>query len=266
MHVGVYGLGRFGSLWATLLSQNFRVSAYNRSPRPTPDGTTLVEEEQLSECDIVFLCVAIRAIEPVSRRLATILKPGTIVADTCSVKVYPLECMKRALGEHFPVLGTHPMFGPDSVGDPDHILPVVLTPGYTADGEGQAREGSRRSPAFDENRLLNTWTRHFSDLGMRVERMSAEAHDREAARTQGITHLVGRILEELDLPDSAIATTGYRRLQQLVEQTCNDPYELFEDLWKLNPHAAEARESFERSVRSVLGRLDAAGERVEGRG
>lgn len=249
MHVGVYGLGRFGYLWAQLLSGVCRVSAFNRSPRPVPDGVKAIDEAQLSECDIVFLCVSIRAVESVCERLATLLGPATAVADTCSVKVYPIETMRRVLPDHTPVLGTHPMFGPDSVGDTDHRLPVVITPG-------------RNSAALESQ-----WSQNFSRLGFEVHTMSADEHDREAARTQGVTHLVGRILGELDLPDSAIATTGYRRLQQLVEQTCNDPYELFEDLLLLNPHAPAAREAFERSVSSVLARLDSVtGDRTAGSG
>ena len=238
MHVGVYGLGRFGYLWAQLLSQAFRVSVFNRTPRPVPDGTVRVAEEQLADCDIVFLCVSIRAVESVCRRLAGILGSGTAVADTCSVKLYPIETMRRVLPDYIPILGTHPMFGPDSVGDADHPLPVVISPG-------------RDSAALEAQ-----WSDSFRRLGFEVHAMSADEHDREAARTQGITHLVGRILGELDLPDSTIATTGYRRLQQLVDQTCNDPYELFEDLLLLNPHAAGARSDFEQSVASVLARLD----------
>lgn len=240
MHVGVYGLGRFGALWATILSKQFDVSVYNRTPRDPPFGCRLVAEEALAECDVVFLCVAIRAVEPVCERLAPILSSETLVADTCSVKRVPVEAMCRALPGEIPVLGTHPMFGPDSISDDTHSLPVVITPGR----KSEAAEG--------------TWFQHFSTLGLAPRQMSVDEHDREAARTQGITHLVGRILGELDLPDSAIATTGYRRLQQLVEQTCNDPYELFEDLWRLNPHAPRARAEFERSVSTVLGRLDHA--------
>ena len=238
MHVGVYGLGRFGYLWAQLLSGTFRVSAFNRSPRSAPDGTELVDEAQLAECDIIFLCVSIRAIDTVCRRLANVLRPGTAVADTCSVKLHPVEVMRRELPDYTPILGTHPMFGPDSVGNAGHPLPVVLTPGR------------------DSEALETIWAGKFSGLGFEVHTMSADEHDSEAARTQGITHLVGRVLGELDLSDSAIATTGYRRLQQLVEQTCNDPYELFEDLLLLNPHASGAREAFERSVENVLARLD----------
>ncbi|MFW6387649.1 MAG: prephenate dehydrogenase/arogenate dehydrogenase family protein [bacterium] len=223
-----------------MLSKQFEVSVYNRTPRTPPEGCRLVQEDSLAQCDVLFLCVSIRAVGSVCERLAPILSSQTVVADTCSVKRVPVETMCRLLPEDIPVLGTHPMFGPDSVADHSHSLPVVVTPGRNSEGAERA------------------WMRHFSNLGLDPRHMSVDDHDREAARTQGITHLVGRILGELDLPDSAIATTGYRRLQQLVEQTCNDPYELFEDLWRLNPHAPQAREEFERSVSTVLGWLDNA--------
>ncbi len=238
MRVGVYGLGRFGTLWAGMLARKFDVVAFNRSPREAPSGVVTVEEKALAESDVIFLCVAIRAIEPVCERLAGMLSPGTVVADTCSVKLYPLECMHRALPDGVPVMGTHPMFGPDSVDDPEHMLPIVLAPGR------------------ESEQIVEEWARYFGEMGLSVRRMSADEHDREAARTQGITHLIGRILDTIDLPESAIATKGYRRLRELVEQTCNDPYELFVDLWRLNPHAPDARRAFEEAVERVLSALD----------
>ncbi len=238
MRVGVYGLGRFGKLWAGMLARKFDVVAYNRSPREVPTDVDAVDEAALADCDVIFLCVAIRAIEAVCTRLAGILSPRTVVADTCSVKLYPLECMHRSLPGGNPVMGTHPMFGPDSVDDPEHLLPIVLSPGR------------------DSGQIVEQWASYFSEMGLSVRRMSADEHDREAARTQGITHLVGRILDTIDLPESAIATKGYRRLRELVEQTCNDPYELFVDLWRLNPHAPGARRAFEQAVEQVLSALD----------
>ena len=238
MRVGVYGLGRFGKLWAGMLARKFDVVVYNRTPREVPSGVVMVEEGALAGCDIVFLCVAIRAIEPVCERLSAVLPSGTVVADTCSVKLYPMECMHRALPDDIPIMGTHPMFGPDSIDDPEHMLPIVLAPGR--DGE----------------QAVEQWSHFFGELGLSVRRMSADEHDREAARTQGITHMIGRILDAIDLPESAIATKGYRRLRELVEQTCNDPYELFVDLWRFNPHAPGARRAFEEAVERVLSGLD----------
>ncbi len=240
MTIGVYGLGRFGSLWASILGEQYDVCAWNRSRRAVPAGVRLVSEQELAQADVIFLCVAIRAIPDVCARLASILKPGSLVIDTCSVKVFPVQTMMDVLPASVHVVGTHPMFGPDSVGRDRSELPIVVSEGRGPDG------------------LAAFWAEQFTKLGFSIRRMSADEHDREAARTQGITHLVGRILKELDLHDSEISTVGYRRIRQVMEQTCNDELELFLDLWRFNPHATEVLRAFEQAVDTMCGQLDRA--------
>src|SRR5208283_579143 len=75
MTVGVYGLGRFGSFWAEILARSIPVCAYSRSPeRTTPPGVRRVGEDEVLAQPVIFLCVAISAVEDVlvrsSRRLA----------------------------------------------------------------------------------------------------------------------------------------------------------------------------------------------------
>jgi prephenate dehydrogenase len=235
MKVGVYGLGRFGSFWAQLLSRSFDVYGYNRSPKPRFEAPIpLVDIDELAQCDVVFLCVAISAIEDVVSDLAPRLRPGTLVIDTCSVKVLPLRAIERHLGPEMGIIGTHPMFGPDSAKDGVSGLPLVLV--------------NVRS-SQEQYRL---WRRSFAELGLRVLERTAEEHDREAAFTQGVTHLVGRLLGEMSLESSEIATLGYQKLLQVIEQTCNDPWQLFLDLQRNNPYTEEMRNAFLEASRRIL--------------
>ena len=162
--------------------------------------------------------------------------------DTCSVKVYPTRMMLDGAPPETPVVGTHPMFGPDSAADGLSGLPLVFCP--------------VRCPA----ELAARWRVFFESAGLHVLEMSPDEHDREAAFTQGITHFIGRVLAGMNLKPSEMATVGYRKVLEVVEQTCNDPYTLFEDLQRLNPHTSEMRvqlrSSFERVMGALDGRLD----------
>lgn len=89
--------------------------------------------------------------------------------------------------------------------------------------------------------------------------MSAEEHDREAAFTQGITHFIGRVLKDMNLKPSPIATMGYRKLLEIVEQTCNDPWQLFLDLQQYNPYTKEMRNQLQTSFQRILSSLDRGG-------
>ncbi len=239
MTVGVYGLGRFGAFWAGLLSKTCEVRAYSRDPaRPAPAGVVRVGEDELASLPVVFLCVAISAMEEVLTRLAGRLAAGTLVMDTCSVKTWPVGLMERLLPPGVSILGTHPMFGPDSGGSGVQGLPMILCPSRIA-GEDLAR-----------------WESFFSGMGLAVTVMTPRAHDEEAAFTQGVTHYVGRVLKELGVRPSAIATVGYRRLLEIVEQTCNDPWQLFLDLQRYNPSTRDMRARLARAIGTVMSAID----------
>ena len=235
MTVGVFGLGRFGTFWAGLLSERFSVLAFDRDPdiKP-PHGVRRASLEELGRCPIVFLCVTIRAVPEVLQVLRPYLDRETIVADTCSVKVLPRSWLLEYLPEHTPILATHPMFGPDSGRNGVAGLPLVYC------------------PVRSDERTALEWKDRFSSLGLSVIEMSPEEHDREAAYTQGVTHFIGRVLDGLSLKRSPIATVGYKKLLEIVEQTCNDPVQLFIDLQKYNPFTGEMRKQLDASYKRVM--------------
>jgi prephenate dehydrogenase len=239
MVVGVYGLGRFGSFWACHLASRFPVVGWSRSiNRPTPEGVRRVSEDEVLRSDVVVLCVAISSMESVLQRISGRLRPGSLVMDTCSVKVHPSAAMVRLLPENVKVLATHPMFGPDSGRNGLEGLPLVFCP-----------------MRIDEAQS-DFWRDQFTSMGLKVVRMTPEEHDREAAYSQGITHFIGRVLGELRLNQSDIGTAGYRDLLDIVRQTCNDPWELFVDLQKYNPYTAFMRRDLHLAINTMLERFD----------
>ncbi|GAU08453.1 prephenate dehydrogenase/arogenate dehydrogenase family protein [Desulfoplanes formicivorans] len=60
--------------------------------------------------DLVLLAVPIPAMDACLAAISRLLKPTTILADLCSVKTLPVKKMLQAFSG--PVVGTHPLFGP----------------------------------------------------------------------------------------------------------------------------------------------------------
>jgi len=238
MKIGVYGLGRFGSFWAQVLSSSFEVIGYNRNPeRKGPPGITRVYSlAELAQADVIFLCTAISAMEATARTLKPFLREDTLIVDTCSVKVEPLKVLSQVLKGQ-PLLGTHPMFGPDSAKEGVAGLPLVITPVVGQEG------------------LADFWIKTFQDMAMIVHVMSPDEHDQQAAYTQGITHFIGRVLDELDIKPNPIGTSGYNSLLNIRQQTCNDPWQLFVDLQQGNPHTTEMREDLQKAVGKIMKEL-----------
>lgn len=224
MTVGVFGLGRFGTFWASLLSERFSVLAYDRDPdiKP-PQGVRRASLEELGTCPIVFLCVTIRALPEVLQVIRPYLDRETIVADTCSVKVLPKTWLLEYLPQHTPILATHPMFGPESAKDGLEGLAIMM------------------DPIRVDERQAQFWEDVFSGFGLTVVRMTCEEHDREAAYSQALTHFVGRSLYRIGLPETPIATRWYKKLHGVAKQCVRDSHLLFEDMQTLNPYAEEMR-------------------------
>lgn len=239
MEVGVYGLGRFGYYWASLLSKHLTVKGYSRNPeRKTPEGIDRVSENELLKLPVLFICTAISAFDEVVRRIAGRLKPGSLLLDTCSVKIHPVKIMEKYISTDVDVLATHPMFGPDSARNGVAGFPIILCPVRISDGR------------------MDYWKRFFQSLGMKIVLMSPQEHDYEAAFTQGITHYIGRVLSDLNLKPSDIATLGYRNLLAIMDQTCNDPWQLFLDLHRYNPHTRQMRDRLHESLERVMTKLE----------
>jgi prephenate dehydrogenase len=239
MTVGVYGLGRFGSFWAEMLARSVPVCAFSRSPgRQTPPGVRRVGEDEVLAQPVIVLCVAISAVEDVLVRISKRLPREVLVMDTCSVKCHPVRLMERLLPATASILGTHPMFGPDSARSGAANLPMILCPVRII-----ARE-------------LERWRAFFASMGLSVSVMTPDEHDREAAFTQGVAHYIGRVLSDLGIQHSRIGTVGYNKLLEIVEQTCNDPMQLFLDLQRFNPHTREMRSRLEKSLQAVMSAID----------
>lgn len=238
MKAAVYGLGRFGSFWAECLYKaGCDVIAYSRSEHPMPEGVRKADEDEVLSAPVLFFCVAISSFESVLKRVGSRIGRDTVVMDTCSVKIMPSQWMKENIPADRTIIATHPMFGPDSGRNGVKGLPLVMCPVSPANEK------------YDEMKSL------FLSMGLDVLEMSAEEHDEEAAYSQGVTHFVGRTLSQMGMKPTPIATQGYRNLMTIVEQTCNDPMQLFYDLQRYNPYAKEMRLSLQVAIEKVLNAL-----------
>ena len=234
--VSIYGYGRFGKFWADLLKENFQVKVFSRrglqSQEVSPD-LEICDEKEIYNCDAIFYCVAISALQDVLKEAKPHCSQETVFFDTCSVKVLPARWMKEHLPKGSRIIATHPMFGPDSYQQTERQLPMVMC------------------NISAEKELCNSWANYFSSLSLQIQNMTPEEHDKMTASSQGITHYIGRVLGDLQLQPSPIDTHGYKQLLKIIEQTCNDSRQLFLDLQNYNPYANEILENLNQSIEKI---------------
>ena len=120
MRIGIIGYGRFGKLWAECLADSGQeVLVYEKrvkSKKLKVKSCEFVSLDKVVKVDFLFLLVPISEIENICREIARLLDKNTVVVDACSVKVFPAKIMIKYLPDKQPIIATHPLFGPDSVG------------------------------------------------------------------------------------------------------------------------------------------------------
>ena len=227
--VSIIGFGRFGAMLHSLLSKGFEVDVFDKNSIDNSDVNEVSLEDALQN-ETIFIAVPIRDFENLVKDISKKISSGKTVIDVCSVKVFPKKVMLDNLSNETDIIATHPLFGPDSLKDSGSVITM---------------ESVRNT--FGR---YDFWKNYFESQNISIEEISAEEHDMMAARSQGLTHFVGRVIDDFGTNQTRIDTEGYKALHKLVNQTCNDTWELFEDIQNFNPFTekmiSELNESFEK--------------------
>jgi prephenate dehydrogenase len=231
--IGLFGLGRFGRLVYEHLRPHGGLRVWTRDESKLSAIAEAAEFADAAQADILVLTVAISAMQETCARLAPLLRPGQLVVDTCSVKVRPVEMMRQALPEGVDVLATHPLFGPDSGRDGIRGLKIVLCPIRVAP------ETYQRVRRFLES------------LGLVLIEATPEEHDRQAARTQAIFHLLAQALGRLGWGGESMATPGPEAFFRQIRAVQQDTPQLFRDMQRLNPYSADYRRQFAAALAEI---------------
>ncbi|MGP8263240.1 MAG: prephenate dehydrogenase/arogenate dehydrogenase family protein [Rhodoblastus sp.] len=229
--IGLIGYGAFGRLAAAHLAPLFPVFAFDpacaakATPCPTVRGVTLCDAATAAACDLVILAMPVPRLSEAIAAIRAHLRPGATVLDVCSVKVLPAEIMRAELPEHVDIIGTHPMFGPQSARGGIKGLKIVICP--------IRGPGARPLAAF----LRKTF-------GLDAILATPEAHDREAAMVQGLTHLIAKVLVEMEPLPSHMTTASFDLLLRAVDMVRHDAPEVFYAIERMNPYAPDVRRRF----------------------
>ena len=219
MNITLIGHGRLGKLLSKYLSADFnlKVLDYKKSKN---------DLEFLQQSQVVILCVPISSMPDALDEIKSCISPSALVIDTCSVKEWPIKKMKEILPSEVQILGTHPMFGPDSVKDTLFGTKIVLCPERI------------------KQEKLDDIIRYLENHGIRVINTTAQDHDKQMSSSLLLSHFIGKGLLEFGAKDQEIDTKGYRRLLRILETVQNDSDALFKDMFKYNSYAKDTLSAF----------------------
>jgi prephenate dehydrogenase len=226
--VGIVGFGRFGRALGELMSEaGLHVRGFDPyAAVPAPLAAASLDE-LIRSSQAVILAVPVYALDEVTARASALLTARHLVLDVASVKVKPAEIFQRHLADRVPWAATHPLFGPASLARRERPLRVVVCPN---DPHPAAADAAARL---------------YARLGCQVRRQTAEAHDREMARTHALGFLIAKAFIDLGIggePQSV--PPSFRGISATIESVREDAGHLFTAIANDNPYAAEARQEF----------------------
>lgn len=219
-HLGILGLGRFGSaLLGLARTKGFAATAFD--PRH-PEQSVASAAEVIDRADVLVLAVPVEHLEETLRAVVPLLRPGQLVIDVCSVKVEPEARLRRLIGGKARWIASHPLFGPVSLsrGEPRTVIlcPRLDAPDITADARAV-----------------------FEALGCELIEVSAEEHDRVMAHTHVLAFFVARALQDIGADTAPFAPPSFKSMAHVVSLVREDAGHLFTAIQTGNPFAKQAR-------------------------
>lgn len=223
-NVTIIGYGRFGQTLYKLLKDDFNLTIYNRTAITDKSLPITQDLKKAYDNEVIFYAVPISAFEEVISTHKKYFRPDHLLIDVLAVKMYPAEILTKHLANSkTQALLTHPIFGPDSSVDGFEGLPIAID----------------RFRTTEEN--YQFWKNYFNSKHLKVIEISAKEHDKMGANSLGLTHFMGRLLEEFNFKPTPIDPIGAKKFLEVKEQVCNDTWELFTNLQHYNPYTKHMR-------------------------
>ncbi|HPO50086.1 MAG TPA: prephenate dehydrogenase/arogenate dehydrogenase family protein, partial [Spirochaetota bacterium] len=128
--IGLIGYGNFGKFISKILSETFRIYVYDcvvKNDKNDLKNIFFSSIEETCSKDIIILSTPVQYLEDCLLKIRDLIKKDALVFDVCSVKIKPVELMLKYLPKTVEIIGTHPLFGPQSAKSGIANLNMVLT-------------------------------------------------------------------------------------------------------------------------------------------
>jgi prephenate dehydrogenase len=239
MEIAIIGFGAFGQLMAKHLSQKTKVFVTDKMDKRKEAGEAGAVFVSLKEAltkGIIVLAVPMQEMGQLLKEIKESVNPRALVLDVCSLKMFSCNLMENILPETVEIIGTHPLFGPQSAKNGINGKKIALVPVRTTKLEK---------------------IKDFCELfGLKAIVTTAEEHDKQMAIAQVLPHFIARALKIMQLENPNMDTKTSDSLFEIVDLVGNDSPILFENIQKMNPFAKDIRDNFLSELKNVAEELN----------
>lgn len=241
MTIGIIGYGKFTELMVEHLGLDFEVFVYSRRNEPGVSKSARFQFASVQDtlaCDIIIISIPAQYFEDFFSKYASLCNPEALVIDVASIKEAPIAVMEKYLPETAKILGTHPIFGPGSAKNGLNGLQVVVCPVRNISTE-----------------LMQSVRQYLEQKGLVVLERTPKEHDDGMAYVLGLTHIIGRSMDAMNIPDLEFTTPSYEDLLDMRNIQGKDSWDLFLSI-QSTPQALSVLKQFRQEVDTLLEQLD----------
>ena len=236
--IAFIGLGLIGGSLAKGIKRarpDIRIMAYMRTrsklEQAKKDGIVDVIldgiDEQLKECDLIFLCTPVEYNAQYLSKIRSYLKPGALITDVGSTKTdIHEEILRQGLTDYF--VGGHPMAGSEKTGyenATDHLLEnayYIVTPPEGLDQSGSETGNIPPKYAENANRIIAV----AQTVGAIPLVLDYREHDKVVAAISHLPHLVAsslvNLVKDADSPAGTmkrVAAGGFKDITRIASSS-----------------------------------------------
>lgn len=188
--VGIIGNGKMGKIMSEIFSESLDVAIYdikNKNPKSL---------QKVCQQNLVLICIPTSAFKNALKSIKKLVSKNSVVMDVGSVKGTPTKLMLKMLPKKVQILGSHPMFGPNSLKSSKHIV---------------------LCPIRIRKETLSSIKSLFEKRGIKTVSMTPKAHDRLMARTQFLVHLFAWLSKSFDVRSEDFLPKSYKLMTRAFE-------------------------------------------------
>lgn len=269
--IAFIGLGLIGGSLAKGIKRarpDIRIMAYMRTrsklEQAKKDGIVDVIldgiDEQLKECDLIFLCTPVEYNAQYLSKIRSYLKPGALITDVGSTKTdIHEEILRQGLTDYF--VGGHPMAGSEKTGyenATDHLLEnayYIVTPPEGLDQSGSETGNILPKYAENANRIIAV----AQTVGAIPLVLDYREHDKVVAAISHLPHLVAsslvNLVKDADSPAGTMKRVAAGGFKDITRIASSSP-EMWEQICMTNVEPiADMLERYIGSLQEILSEI-----------
>ena len=269
--IAFIGLGLIGGSLAKGIKRarpDIRIMAYMRTrsklEQAKKDGIVDVIldgiDEQLKQCDLIFLCTPVEYNAQYLSKIRSYLKPGALITDVGSTKTdIHEEILRQGLTDYF--VGGHPMAGSEKTGyenATDHLLEnayYIVTPPEGLDQSGSETGNIPPKYAENANRIIAV----AQTVGAIPLVLDYREHDKVVAAISHLPHLVAsslvNLVKDADSPAGTMKRVAAGGFKDITRIASSSP-EMWEQICMTNVEPiADMLERYIGSLQEILSEI-----------